>query len=189
MSESGCHACPKADLSYQFKLNTGRCAKSRSKAVPALGVSTYRSCGTRPGRPCYGSSREWSTCSAPPWPGSRGAMEMIVHAAHLQRGEFVCAANSARITPDILLHIRHEPAFAVFGGENDVHVQRRERVGHHRPQRRDSGVACATQFFGPASRGLKPTANHPMSLMRQEARSSRGIPAWQGQEDCPLANA
>jgi hypothetical protein len=50
-------------------------------------------------------------------------MEMIIHAAHLQRGEFVCAANSVRITPDILLHIRREPASAILDGENDVDVQ------------------------------------------------------------------
>ena len=48
---------------------------------------------------------------------------MVLHAANLQRGEFVRATDSAGITPDILLHIRREPAFAVFGGENDVDVQ------------------------------------------------------------------
>jgi hypothetical protein len=74
-------------------------------------------------------------------------MDMIVHTANLQRGEFVRAAKFRQGTPDILVHIRREPAFAIFGGENDVGVQRGERVGHDKPQRRDSGVACATQFF------------------------------------------
>ena len=48
---------------------------------------------------------------------------MVLDAANLERGEFVRAANSAKITPDILLHIRREPAFAILGGENDVDVQ------------------------------------------------------------------
>ena len=53
-------------------------------------------------------------------------MDIIVHAANLQRGEFVRAANSAEITPDLICHIRREPAFMVFGGEDDVDVQRSE---------------------------------------------------------------
>ena len=53
---------------------------------------------------------------------------MVLHTADLQRSEFVRAADSAEISPNILLHIRREPAFAVFGGEDDVDVQRGERI-------------------------------------------------------------
>ncbi len=88
-------------------------------------------------------------------------MDVILHAADVQRFHLVRSTNTTHVTPNALFDLRSNPAFAILGGEDDVQVNGSVGVRHIRCGRfLGTLLRCryATQCSFALDRGLKPTA-------------------------------
>ncbi len=89
-------------------------------------------------------------------------MKMIGHAAYLDRLDLIILRNAGEERPNAVLHFGFDPWLAIFGAEDDVIMQARERI-RHAAKMRVIGLRFKCRYATPLCsgaliRGLKPTA-------------------------------